>query len=151
MVYQLKRDFPHLELILNGGVTTLEQARAHLEHVDGVMIGREAYSNPYILALADTLFFGDDSPAPTRREVLERLIPYIAEMREQDVYVSRVTRHILGLMQGKVGARAFKRHISENAYREGAGVEVLLEAMAKVPDVVLDERPVLERFTLINV
>ena len=151
VVYQLKRDFPHLELILNGGVTTLEQARAHLEHVDGVMIGREAYSNPYILALADTLFFGDDSPAPTRREVLERLIPYIAEMREQDVYVSRVTRHILGLMQGKVGARAFKRHISENAYWEGAGVEVLLEAMAKVPDVVLDERPVLERFTLINV
>ena len=145
MVYQLGRDFPHLELILNGGVTTLEQAREHLEYVDGVMIGREAYSNPYILALADSLFFGDDSPAPTRREVLERLIPYIGEMRDQDVYVSRITRHILGLMQGKAGARAFKRHISENAYKEGAGVEVLLEAMAKVPDEVLDERPVLER------
>ncbi len=151
VVYQLKRDFPHLELILNGGVTSLEQVRTHLEHVDGVMIGREVYGNPYILALADSLFYGDDSPPPTRREVLERLIPYIAEMRGQDVYLSRITRHILGLMQGKAGARAFKRHLSENAYKDGAGVNVLLEAMAKVPNEVLDERPVLEPSPLVSV
>jgi len=151
VVYQLKRDFPQLEIILNGGVTSLEQAHNHLEHVDGVMIGREAYGNPYLLACADAIFYGDDSPAPTRREVLERLIPYIAQMRDQDVYLSRITRHILGLMQGKSGARAFKRHLSENAYREGAGVEVLKEAMAKVPDEVLDERPTLEPSSLIAI
>ncbi|GEM46458.1 tRNA dihydrouridine(20/20a) synthase DusA [Deinococcus cellulosilyticus] len=144
VVYQLKKDFPDLEVIINGGILDLQQAKSHLEHVDGVMIGRAAYQNPYILALADQLLFGSTALPKTRREILLELMDYAAEQLEQGVYISRITRHILGLFQGKPGARAFKRHISEQAYKPGAGLEVLQDAMHLVPDFVLDERPVLE-------
>lgn len=140
-VQRLKQDFPGLTIVLNGGVKSLEAARAHLAWADGVMIGREAYQNPYVLALADRRIFGENTPAPTRREVLERMFPYVERMLAQDVYLSRITRHMLGLFQGQPGARGWKRHLSENAHRPGAGMAVLREAMSRVPDAVLDARP----------
>ncbi len=131
-VHQLKQDFPHLEIILNGGIQTLKQAREQLNHVDGVMIGREAYNNPWILVEADRLLFGDDHPIPTRHEILERLMPFVQEEFERGTPVARITRHILGLFNGQPGARAWRRHISENAHRKGARPEIIREAAAKV-------------------
>lgn len=142
VVRQLKADFPHLTVVLNGGVRSLAEARTHLAWADGVMIGREAYQNPFVLALADREIFGEDTPAPTRREIVEGLVPYVEEMLARDVYLSRVTRHILGLFAGQPGARGWKRELSERAFRPGAGVDVLLDALARVPDAVLDARPV---------
>lgn len=141
VVRQLKSDFPHLTLVLNGGVKSLDAARDHLAEVDGVMIGREAYQNPFVLALADQLVFGEAAPAPTRREVVEALIPYAEEQVVRGVYLSRVTRHVLGLFAGQSGARHWKRTLSEGACRPGAGVDVVREALRGVPDAVLDARP----------
>ncbi len=141
VVRQLKEDFPQLTFALNGGVKSLEAAQEHLSWADGVMIGREAYQNPFVLALADQVIFGEPAPAPTRREVVERLIPYVEEMLAHGVYLSRVTRHVHGLFAGQPGARAWKRTLSEEAHKPGAGVEVILAALAGVPDAVLDARP----------
>ena len=134
-VYRLKRDFPELEVIVNGGILTLDQAEAHLSHVDGVMIGRAAYQTPYILAEADRRFFGDDAPPPSREEVVLRLLPYVQRQAEQGVPVKSITRHILGLFNGLPGARFWRRHLSESAHRPGAGSEVIVEALARVLDV----------------
>jgi tRNA-dihydrouridine synthase A len=143
-VRQLKADFPHLTVVLNGGVKSLEEARAHLEWADGVMIGREAYQNPYMLALVDGLLFGEERPAPTRRQVVEALLPYVEEMLSRGVHLSRITRHILGLFAGQPGARGWRRVLSERACRAGAGMEVLRDALAQVPERVLDEPAVSE-------
>jgi tRNA-dihydrouridine synthase A len=139
VVRQLKTDFPHLTIVLNGGVKSLAETRAHLEWADGVMIGREAYQNPYMLALADQQVFGEQGPAPTRRQVVEGLLPYVEELLARDGHLSRVTRHILGLFAGLPGARGWRRVLSERACRAGAGMEVLRDALAQVPDRVLDE------------
>ena len=141
VVRQLKEDFSQLTFVLNGGVKSLEAAWGHLSWADGVMIGREAYQNPFVLALADQTIFGEAAPAPTRRQVVENLIPYVEEMLARDVYLSRVTRHIHGLFAGQPGARGWKRTLSERAHKAGAGVEVILAALAQVPDGVLDARP----------
>jgi len=141
VVQDLKRDFPDLTFVLNGGVKRLEETTRHLAWADGVMIGREAYQNPFVLALADQVVFGDARPAATRREVLTALLPYVEDMLRRDVYLSRMTRHILGLFAGQAGARGWKRALSEQAHRPGAGTRVILDAMAHVPDHVLDERP----------
>jgi tRNA-dihydrouridine synthase A len=141
VVRQLKTDFPHLTFVLNGGVKSLEEARAHLEWADGVMIGREAYQNPYVLALADSQLFGEERPAPTRRQVVESLLPYVEELLSRGVHLSRLTRHILGLFAGQPGARGWRRVLSERACRAGAGMEVLREALAQLPERVLDEPP----------
>lgn len=132
-VYQLKTDFPGLEIIINGGIKTLEQTKQHLEHVDGVMIGREAYHNPWLLAEADRQLFDDNYPMPSRHDILELLMPFVEEEFSRGAPISRITRHILGLFQGEPGARAWRRHLSENAHRKGAGPEVILEAAEKVP------------------
>lgn len=132
-VYRLKPDFPDLEIVINGGILTLNQAEAHLEHVDGVMIGREAYHNPWILVEADRRLYGDDHPLPTRHEIIERLIPFVEQEQAAGTPISRITRHILGLFNGQPGARAWRRHISENAHRKGANYSVILEAAARVP------------------
>ena len=131
-VYRLKQDFPALEIIINGGITTLDQSKVHLEHVDGVMIGREAYNNPWMLAEADLHIYGDDHPIPTRHEIVEQLIPFIEQEQAAGTPVNRVSRHILGLFNGQPGARAWRRHISENAHRKGADSSVILEAASKV-------------------
>ena len=131
-VYRLKRDFPHLTFVINGGIQSLEQCRAHLAHVDGVMLGREAYSNPWLLARVDEVLFGAENPVDSRDEVIAALLPYILQQIARGTQLHHITRHILGLFQGMRGARKFRRHLSENAWRQGAGVEVLAEAHAFV-------------------
>ncbi len=140
VVQQVKHDFPGLTVVLNGGVKTLADTQGHLTWADGVMIGREAYQNPYLLASVDRDIFGEDVVPPSRREVLEAYLPYVQEMLAQDVYLSHLTRHILGLFAGHSGARHWKRTLSERSHLPGAGAEVILDAMAGVPDVVLDLR-----------
>ena len=129
-VYALKAAHPELEIIINGGITTLAEAQAHLEKVDGVAIGRSAYQNPYVLADADRQLFGDAAAPPSRAAVLERLVPYIQRHLAAGGRLNNVARHILGLYHGQPRGRAFRRHLSENAPRAGAGIDVLLESMA---------------------
>ena len=132
-VFRLKRDFPALEIVLNGGVPSLEAAAAHLaEGVDGVMIGRAAYQDPYLLAEADMRFFGELAPAPSREAVARAMLPYAEAALTRGVPVKSITRHILGLFNGLPGARLWRRHLSENAHRPGAGPHVIEDALAKV-------------------
>ncbi len=130
LVYQIKQEFPQLEIIINGGITTLAQCQHHLQHVDGVMVGREAYHNPWILAQVDPLLYGTVAAFEEPNAVLEALLPYIMLQREQGVSLGHITRHVLGLFHGKAGARQFRRHISENAHKPDAGVELVREALA---------------------
>ncbi|WP_367613477.1 tRNA dihydrouridine(20/20a) synthase DusA [Vibrio sp. RE86] len=131
--YQLKKDFPHLTVAVNGGVKTLEETLAHLEHLDGVMVGREAYQNPYILAQVDQQIFGLDKPVKKRSQVVEEMYPYIEQQLSQGAYLGHITRHMLGLFQNIPGARQWRRYISENAHKPGSGIEVVQAALAKIP------------------
>ncbi|QBQ54145.1 tRNA dihydrouridine(20/20a) synthase DusA [Nitrosococcus wardiae] len=133
VVRAIKQDFPHLEVVINGGITTLEEAQEHLTLLDGVMIGRAAYHNPYLLAQLDRYFYGDFHPLSPRHGIMEAFLPYVEEQLAQGIYLSRITRHILGLFQGQPGARAWRRYLSENAHRPGAGIEVIREALRRVP------------------
>jgi tRNA-dihydrouridine synthase A len=128
-VYRLKAHFPELEVILNGGVEDLDQAAAHLARVDGVMIGRAAYRNPYLLAGVDERFFGEAGPAPGREAVVRALLPYVSERLSRGVPLKSITRHILGLFNGLPGARAWRRHLSTAAHLPGAGPEVIEAAL----------------------
>lgn len=139
IVRQLKVDFPALTVMLNGGVQTLAEAREHLTWADGVMLGRAAYQNPWVLAGADREIFGADAPPLSRRAVLERHRPYVAEQLAQGVPLHRLTAPTLGLFAGQRGARHYKRTLSEGAHRPGAGLAVLDAALAGVPDEVLDD------------
>lgn len=131
-VYRLKQDFPELEIVLNGGLSSLDDAEMHLVRVDGVMLGRAAYQNPYLLAGIDYRFFGDAHAVPSRHQVAAALIPYAAAQRDRGVPINSLTRHILGLFNGLPGARAWRRHLSQSAHRPGAGPEVIEEALAMV-------------------
>lgn len=133
-VYQLKQDFPQLHIDINGGIQTLEQAQLHLKHVDGVMIGRAAYHDPYLLAQVDSLLFSDNRPIPSRHEVIRKMLPYIEQRMSEGRPLKSITRHLLGLFQGQVGARAWRRHLSENAHLKGADISVLEHALSLVPD-----------------
>lgn len=135
MVYQLKRDFPYLEIIINGGITSLAQCQQHLQQVDGVMLGREAYHNPWLLAQVDPLFYGQPAPVQSRHEALERLLPFVEEQLAAGVPLQRITRHLLGLFQGMQGARGWRRMLSEQSHRPDAGVALLEAAAQKVLDV----------------
>jgi tRNA-dihydrouridine synthase A len=132
LVHRLKQDFPALEVILNGGIRTLELARAALTHIDGVMLGREAYQNPYVLAAWERELYASDEPLPERVEIVHRLLPYTGRELAEGTPLRAITRHILGLFNGLPGARAWRRHLSEAAHREGAGPEILLEALARI-------------------
>ncbi len=132
IAHRLKMDFPNLEIIVNGGITTLAATQEQLHHLDGVMIGREAYQNPWILSEADRLIFGDDHPIPSRHEIIKQLIPFVQREFEQGTPINRITRHILGLFQGQPGAKAWRRHISENAHRQDAVPELITEAAKAV-------------------
>lgn len=135
LIYRLKQELPELEIIINGGIKTLDETEAHLEHVDGVMIGREAYQNPYVLADVDRRFYGATEAPLTRHQVVEAMLPYIEHhLTEENAALGHVTRHILGLFQGLRGAKQWRRYLSENAHRKGAGVEVVREALACVPE-----------------
>ena len=140
-IYRLKAERPELAIEVNGGVRSLDEARAHLARVDGVMVGRAAYDDPFALAAADRELYGAAEEPATRRRVVAELVPYAEALVGRGEPVSRLTRHVLGLFAGRPGARAWRRHLSEEAHRPGAGAEVLLEAAARVPDEVLDERP----------
>jgi tRNA-dihydrouridine synthase A len=129
-VYRLKREFPDLEVIMNGGIASLDEAAAHLIRVDGVMLGRAVYQSPYLLAEVDRRFFGEIAPAPAREAVVEGLIDYAARRCAEGVPIKAITRHVLGLFNGLPGARAWRRHLSEAAHRPGAGIEVLRDALA---------------------
>ena len=131
VVERLKDDFPALPIAINGRVTTLAQAGALLTRLDGVMIGREAYQNPWVLAGADRVIFGDSNPPPSSHGVLEDYIPYVEQNLSAGIPLNAMTRHILGLFQGRPGARAWRRHLSESAHLPGAGIEVLRAAGAK--------------------
>jgi len=133
-VYRLKQDMPHLTVVLNGGIHTLADCQAHLAQVDGVMLGREAYQNPWMLAQVDEVLFGMDKPVQSRDDVIAALLPYARRQIERGSQLNHITRHVLGLYQGVPGARKFRRHLSENAYRKGAGAEVLAQAHALVSD-----------------
>jgi len=130
VVYQLKRDFPALQIVLNGGITTLDQAEDVLGNgVDGVMVGREAYHNPYILAEVDRRLFGASTEVITRAEIIEKLLPYIEQQRAEGVRLHSITRHILGLFHGEPGARSWRRHLSEHAVKYDADASVVREAL----------------------
>ena len=131
IVYQLKNEFPEIDFIINGGFTTQDSIMEQYAHVDGVMIGRATYQNPYLLAEIEQSLFGNEASQPTRYEILENFMDYVQQNLDQGVYLGHMSRHILGLFLGQPGARAYRRYISENAYREGAGVEVIRAAMEK--------------------
>jgi len=133
-VYRLKTDLPGLTFVVNGGIQTLAECRRHLQQADGVMIGREAYQNPWLLADIDRELYGMDNPVQSRDDVIVALIPYVEQQLARGAHLNHITRHILGLYQGVPGARKFRRHLSENAYRKTAGVEVLIQAAALVRD-----------------
>lgn len=130
VVYRLKADFPHLDIVINGGISSIEQAENVLQQVDGVMIGREAYQNPYLLAEVDKRFFNSAEPIKSRHEIMALLIPYIEEQLVNGVRLNSITRHVLGLFHGEPGARAWRRHLSENATAPNAGINVVLDALA---------------------
>jgi len=130
-VNQLKRDFPELTIVINGGIETLDACEQHLEHVDGVMLGRAAYQNPWLLSEVDArLFEATTSVGSTREDAIETMLPYIEEQLSEGARLHHVTRHMLGLYQGQYGGRQYRRHLSEHAYKTEAGVATLLEAAA---------------------
>jgi len=131
-VYDLKRAMPQMEIIINGGIASLDEAASHMTQVDGAMLGRVAYQTPYVLADADRRFYGAVDAPLSRYEVLEAYLPYVERELEKGVHLHAMTRHILGLFQGMPGARAFRRYISENAPRAGANADVIRNAMALV-------------------
>ena len=133
-VYQIKRDFPDLHIDINGGIHSLAEAQQHLSHVDGVMMGRSIYHDPYLLAQADSQLFDDDHSVPTRHQVIEQMLPYIEQRMSQGRPLKSITRHLLGLFHAQAGGRAWRRHLSENAHLKGAGIDVVVDALSLVPD-----------------
>jgi len=130
--YRIKQQNPDLEIVVNGGITSLDAAASHLEHVDGVMLGRTAYHDPWVLAGVDTRFFNDQHPVPSRAEVVLQMLPYISRELQAGSQLKHITRHMLGLFQGMPGARHWRRHLSEHAIRTDAGTEVVREALQLV-------------------
>ena len=137
VAYELKREFPDLEIIINGGIKTSDEVALHLEHVDGVMLGREAYHNPWVMADWDARFYGAGHTARTRVDVLEAIIPYIEEQLRLygplGLKLNSITRHMLGLMTGLAGARAFRQTLSDSKKLAAGDARLLLEAAARMP------------------
>jgi tRNA-dihydrouridine synthase A len=127
-VFRLKQRRPDLEIVLNGGIGSLAEAHTHLPHVDGVMLGRAAYADPYLLAEVDGALFGSNERPLSRLEVLDAFVPYVEAELSGGARLNQMTRHILGLFHGQPRARAFRRHLAENAHFDGAGLEVLQAA-----------------------
>ena len=133
VVARVKQDFPGLQVVVNGGIRTLEQAQVLLAEVDGVMIGREAYQNPYCLAAWQRALLGSVEPV-TRAEIVGRLLPYVERELADGTPLKSITRHLMGLFNGLPGARAWRRHLSEQAHRPDAGAEVIEAALALVAE-----------------
>ncbi len=133
-VHRLKQKFPETPIIINGGISTITEAREHLKHVDGVMLGRAAYENPALLLEVDPLLGGEAPPSNDAREAVEKLFPYIEYELANGERLHDITRHLLGLFRGQPGARMFRRHLATEAVKPGAGVAVLRDALAMVRD-----------------
>ncbi|MBP4132942.1 tRNA dihydrouridine(20/20a) synthase DusA [Gallibacterium anatis] len=131
-VYQLKRDFPQLKIAINGGIKTIEEIQQHLQYVDGVMVGREAYQNPQLLGYIDQALFDPNAAIVTPLEAVEKMFPYIERELQQGVPLGTITRHMLGAFQNQRGARQWRRYLSENAHKTGAGIEVVEKALSFV-------------------
>nr|WP_283814138.1 tRNA dihydrouridine(20/20a) synthase DusA [Bradyrhizobium sp. AUGA SZCCT0160] len=131
-VYRLKLAFPHMPIIINGGVRSLEEAKHHLAHVDGVMLGRSAYQEPWRLLAVDRELFDEPAPHESMQAALEEMIPYIEDQLSQGARLHAVTRHFVGAFFGVSGARAFRRHLAEHGTRLGASSTVLRDAIAKI-------------------
>jgi tRNA-dihydrouridine synthase A len=131
-VYRLKATLPDLPVIINGGIGSLAEARRHLDHVDGAMLGRAAYQEPWRLLTVDPELFGEAAPHKTMKDVLEAMMPYIADQLSQGTRLHSITRHFVGAFHAVPGARAFRRHLAENGVRRDAGVNVLRDAIALV-------------------
>ena len=132
LVHALKRRYPAVPVVLNGGLATLVQARAELEYVDGVMVGRAAYQDPALLLDVDPLLFGEAAPVGTMAAAIEVFIPYVEAQLAEGVPLHALTRHLLGVFNGLPGARAWRRHLATEAVKPGAGVQTLRRAMAHV-------------------
>ncbi len=133
-VYRLKAQHPELHIGINGGIKTLPATLDHLEQVDSVMVGREAYQNPWLLADVDRAIYGQPNPVATRHDAARAFRPYLIERLAEGAKLNHVTRHLLGLFQGCPGGRQFRRHLSENAHREGAGIAVFDDAVGRVDE-----------------
>jgi tRNA-dihydrouridine synthase A len=133
-VYRLKASLPDVPIIINGGITSLAEASKHLGVVDGVMLGRAAYQEPWRLLRVDPELFGEPAPHATMKDVFEAMVPYIEGELAQGVRLHSITRHFVGAFHAVPGARAFRRHLAENGVKPGAGVDVLRDAMALVED-----------------
>lgn len=129
-VYQLKRDYPELVIAINGGITSLEQIKIHLQHVDGVMVGREAYQNPMLLSEIDQQIFAKDHAITNPISAIEQLFPYIEVELAKGTQLNHIMRHTLGIFNGKKGAKQWRRYLSENAHKKGAGLEVVEKALS---------------------
>lgn len=130
--YQLKQDFPTLEILINGGITTHEQIAEHLQHVDGVMLGREAYHNPWIMAEVDARYYGDAYPQKTREEIMLGLRDYIEAELADGLPLRLIARHVLGLFQGQKGARQWRRMLSDAKLLKDADFGLIEQALAQV-------------------
>ena len=138
-VRALKREYPDVPIVLNGGLVDIAQMQAELAHVDGVMIGRAAYQDPALLLEVDPVFFGEAAPAAHRFAALDAFMPYVEARLAEGVPLSAMTRHVLGLFNGLPGARAFRRHLATQAVKSGAGGDVLREAMGFVSEPAIAE------------
>ena len=128
-VYQLKKDFPDLEIILNGGIKTIAECKTHLAQLDGVMLGREAYHNPWLLSQVDQEIYNSQPCVSDRYQALEAFVPYVEQKLAEGERLLHLTRHILGIFQGQAGGKQFRRYLSENGHKADAKVNVLLEAI----------------------
>jgi tRNA-dihydrouridine synthase A len=131
-VYRLKAALPDMPIIINGGIASLTEARQHLAHVDGVMLGRAAYQEPWRLLAVDPELFGEPAPFATMKDVFAAMMPYIEAQLAQGTRLHSIVRHFVGAFHGVPGARAFRRHLAENGVRPGAGADVLRDAIALV-------------------
>jgi tRNA-dihydrouridine synthase A len=134
LVRQLKRVHPDLEIVLNGGIASLEQTQAELGDLDGVMMGRAAYQEPWRLLGVDPMLFGEPAPFATAKEAGLALVPYLEREMSKGVRLHSITRHVLGLFRAVPGARAFRRHLATEAVKPGAGASVMADALALVVD-----------------
>lgn len=135
-VYQIKKDYPELHIDINGGIHSLVEVQEHLKHVDGTMVGRAIYHDPYLLADVDNVIFNQRSDyILSRHEVIEAMLPYIEQRMKQGRPLKSITRHLLGLFQGQPGARRWRRHLSENAHLPDAGIHTLQQALSLVDKV----------------
>jgi tRNA-dihydrouridine synthase A len=130
-VYRLKQEFPELEIIINGGIDSMPVAQEHLRHVDGVMLGRAAYKSPWVLTECEAEFCGDKAPA-SREAVIETMSQYMESQVQAGVPVKRITRHVLGLFQGRPGAKTWRRYLSQNAYLDDGNFNIMREALTEM-------------------